>query len=128
VARHEPKAAPGAGVTVANWFQAVTPVAFASGLAATSGRIELTTRFYTSMLAEPSDAIDPNIYSAIDFLMGVYSADFTLGGLVRNIDLLGAHGEPLQARAGYVNQDRKLFRVVDLVTPLIVNDMFPQSA
>ncbi|HEX7134074.1 MAG TPA: hypothetical protein VF228_15970, partial [Iamia sp.] len=91
-------------------------------------RVELVTRFYTSFLAEPQDAIDSTIYGAIDHLVGKYSADYTLGGLVMEIDLLGAYGEPLSARAGYLNQDRAIFRVVDLVTPLILTDLWSQAA
>ena len=127
VARHEPKSTPGPGLSAANWFNSVRPVALASGLAATAARVELVTRIYTNMLAEPADAIDSDVYDAVDFLLGLYHGDFTLGGNIRNIDLLGAHGEPLHARAGYLNQSRVLYRIVDLVTPLIINDAWTQA-
>ena len=126
VARHEPKAEPGGGLSAANWFNRVSPLPAGSGLQATTGRIELVTRIYTNMLAEPADSLDPELYDAVDHLMAAYSADFTLGGVCRNIDLLGAFGEPLQGRAGYLNQRGVLYRVFDLVCPLIVNDAWPQ--
>ncbi len=127
VNKHEPKAAPGNGVSAAIWVQNLRPVAAASGLAATSARLELSVRVYLNMLQEPQDAIDTNIMTAVDALMAAYSSDFDLGGLVRNVDLLGAHGDPLQADAGYLEQDRKLYRVVVITLPLIVSDLWAQA-
>lgn len=124
---HEPKSAPGSGVSAAVWVQAVDPITGGSGLASTSGRVELTLRIYTNMLAEPADAIDPAVVSAVDYLMSAYSGDFELGGNVKNIDLLGQFGRPLSARAGYLNQDSTLYRVMDITLPLIVNDLWSQS-
>lgn len=127
VTNHEPKARPGPGLTAATWIQDVRPTQSRSGLAATSVRVELTTRIYVSMLAEPADDIDPNAYAAADKLMEAYTGDFELGGAVANVDLLGAHGEPLRARAGYLNQSGALYRVFDIITPLILNDAWTQS-
>lgn len=127
VNQHEPKSAPGSGVSAAVWVQDIAPVARDSGLAATSGRVELTLRIYTSMLSEPADAIDPNIVGAVDVLMTAYSGDFELGGNIKHVDLLGAHGRALSARAGYLNQDNKLYRIMDLTLPLIINDIWSQS-
>jgi len=126
VTRHEPKSRPGPGITAANWFASVRPLPSGSGLQQTTARIELTTRFYTDMLAEPADDIDPIIYEAVDLMIAAYSADFTLDGTVRQIDLLGGFGEPLQGRAGYLNQSGGMYRVFDLLIPLIVNDAWPQ--
>lgn len=126
IARHEPKSAPGAGLSAAMWFQRVSPAPFGSGLHATSGRVELVVRLYANMLADPQDAIDVGVYRATDALIAAFSADFTLGGAVRNVDLLGAHGEPMQALAGYLNQAGTLYRVFDVMVPLIVSDMWPQ--
>jgi hypothetical protein len=124
---HEPKRNPGNGLTAAVWIQRVAPVPAGSGLAATTGRLELRTRIYSNMLQEPQDAIDPNILVAVDDLLDRYSGDFTLGGRVRNVDLLGAHGEGLGAIAGYVNIDGAMHRVMDIVLPLIINDIWSQS-
>ncbi len=44
-------------------------------------------RLYTPMVQEPEDAIDPNLMTALDALMAAYSADFTLGEIVREVDL-----------------------------------------
>lgn len=127
VNRHEPKSSPGTGVTASIWAQQIRPYPPGSGLAATTGVVVFTMRLYTSMTAEPADMIDPEILAAVDVLMGAYSDDFTLGGRVRNVDLLGAAGTPLGAQAGYINIDRTLYRVMDLTIPVIVNDLWTQA-
>jgi hypothetical protein len=124
---HEPKVAPGVGVTCALWVQDITPVK-SSGLNSTSVRLEFTVRTYQSMLSEPRDAIDPKMLIAVSTLMAAYSADFTLGGLIRVVDLLGAYGDPMNARAGYLEQDKRLYRVMTITLPLIVNDVWDQVA
>lgn len=126
---YEPKAAPtSGGLTCAVWADRIDPVAAVSGLAATSARVVFNLRIYSSMLQQPMDAIDPNIVAALDTLMNAYSGDFDLGGTVRNVDLLGAHGVGLSAQAGYINQDGKLFRVVTLTLPVVISDVWSQAA
>jgi hypothetical protein len=90
--------------------------------------VEFTLRMFSNMLQEPQDAIDPEMLRSVDVLMGAYSSDFDLGGTVRNVDLLGAHGVGLSAVAGYLSVDNKMFRVVDVTLPLIVNDVWEQVA
>lgn len=126
VNQHEPKSAPGNGLSAAVWVDRVGP-ARGSGLAMTSALLVLNVRLYTSMLSEPQDAIDPNLMAAHDALMTAYSGAFTLGGLVRSVDLLGAAGTPLSSQAGYLNQDSKLFRVITITLPVIVNDCWEQA-
>lgn len=123
---HEPKNAPGNGLSAAVWVDSIGPTPSASGLAATTGRVALQVRLFTNMIQEPMDAIDPNMVKAVDTLMGLYSGDFELGGSVRNVDLLGQTGTPLSALAGYINQDGKLFRVMTILVPLIINDLWNQ--
>lgn len=124
---HEPKSAPGSGLTAAVWAQSVSSV-LSSGLATSSGRVELNVRIYTNMLAEPQDAIDPRMIAATSTLLSAYSGDFDLGVTgVRSVDLLGSAGAPLSAQAGYLNQDGRLFRVMTLTLPIIVNDVWDQA-
>ena len=77
---------------------------------------------------KPADAIDPEIMDAVDVLFTAYSGDFDLGGTVRNVDLEGATGPGLSAQAGYLNQDGKLMRIMDIVLPVIVSDLWTQVA
>ena len=125
VNQHEPKVAPGVGVTCAVWADRIEPVK-TSGLNSTSVRLAFIVRTYQTMLSEPRDAIDPNMILAVDALMAAYSGDFTLGDLVRKVDLLGAYGTALSAQAGYMEQDKKLYRVMSITLPLIVNDVWGQ--
>lgn len=124
---NEPKNAPGNGITAATWVQRIAPEAEQSGLAATSARLTLNVRVYTNMLSEPQDAIDPNIVRAVDHLMNAYTGDFTLGGLVSHIDLLGQGAQGMFAEAGYIEMDKRMYRVMTITVPAIVNDVWEQS-
>ena len=124
---HEPKSPPGQGLTAAVWVDRLGPVPARSGLASTSARVLLTARIYTSMTAEPQDAIDPRVLGAAHHLIRAWSGDFDLAlGADYEVDLLGAHGVPLEARAGYVQVGTVLNRVYTVTVPLIINDAWDQ--
>ncbi|MEU1445508.1 hypothetical protein [Streptomyces mirabilis] len=125
---HEPKSAPGTGLSAAVWVEQIGPARGGSGLDSTSIRLALNVRLYTPMVQEPEDAIDPNLMTALDALMAAYSGDYTLGGLVREVDLLGTYGDPLGARAGYLTTAGAEYRVMTIALPLIVNDLWEQVA
>ncbi|MCT2591148.1 hypothetical protein LHJ74_14735 [Streptomyces sp. N2-109] len=123
---HEPKNPPGYGLSAAIWVQRVTPVR-TSGLTSTTVRVELGVRLYSPVDVGDPDGIDPNLIAAADALMAAYSGDFELGGAVRQVDLLGAHGEPMDAQAGYLEQDGTTFRVITIALPLVINDLWEQA-
>jgi len=123
---HEPKSAPGNGLSAAVWVDSIRPV-LSSGLTSTSARLVLKLRVYTNMLADPQDTIDERILTAVDALMAEYSGDFELGGLGRNVDVFGVDGDPLSADAGYMEQDSKLYRVMVITLPLVINDLWAQA-
>jgi hypothetical protein len=125
---HEPKSAPGNGLSAAVWVQNLGPAVGASGLQSTSGLLVVNLRVYQNMISEPQDAIDPNVLTAVDALMAAYSGDFQLGGDVRNIDLLGQVSDGLSAQAGYLEQDHKMYRVMTISIPMIINDIWDQAA
>lgn len=127
VNEHEPKSRVGTGLTAAVWFTRIRPAPGASGLAATSVVMLFTLRMYLSMTAEPQDAIDPAMLAATDDLMTAYSSDFQLDGMIRNIDLLGEFGQPLEALSGYLDVGGTKHRVTDIFIPLVVNDVFAQE-
>lgn len=126
VGTHEPLNPPGYGLTAAVWIQRITPTR--SGLASTTVRVELGVRLYSPADTQDPDAIDPHLVDAADALMGAYSADFTLGDTVRQVDLLGEHGDPLDAQAGYLEQDDTVFRVITITLPLVISDLWSQEA
>lgn len=124
---HEPKKAPGDGVHAALWVQSADPVPGLGGLNRTSMRLEFWTRIYKNMLSEPQDSIDTEMLEATDKVMTAYSGDFTLGGTVKMVDLLGAHGRGLSFQAGYLDQDGKKYRAYVIRLPLIVDDVWSQT-
>lgn len=124
---HEPKNAPGRGITAAIWAQSLGPVPAGSGLTKTTARLVLNIRIYSDMLQEPQDGIDPAVLLAVDSLMSAYSGDFELGGNVRNVDLLGQAGVPMSAEAGYQNVGGTMYRIMTITLPLIVNDVWTQN-
>lgn len=127
VSGHEPKAAPTGGVHGALWVDTIEPARARSGLNSTTLRVVFNFRVGSNMMDEPQDDTDEKIIVAACALMNLYSGDFELGGQVMEVDLEGAHGFPLAAKAGYLNQDGKLFRVMVITIPLIISDVFVQA-
>ncbi len=124
----EPKSAPGKGLTCSIRLWSIGPARGKSGLAATTARVEWVARIQDNMLREPVDDIDANMAMATDAIMQALSGGFTLGDTVRDVDLLGHSGEPLRAQAGYMEQDKVMFRIVDIFVPYLVNDAWSQGA
>ncbi|SDU42635.1 hypothetical protein [Jiangella alkaliphila] len=123
---HEPQSPPGNGLHCAIWADDIGPARNQSGLNRTSVRAVFMDRIYGRQLERPEDEIDPNMLRATDDLMGAYSGDFTLGGRVRSIDLLGQSGTPLSAKAGYVKIADAQYRVMTITVPMIINDVWEQ--
>lgn len=125
---HEPKNAPGLGLSCAIWMQTIQLIG-SSGLSAASGLLIIHERVYTNFAQQPFDMIDPNVTAAMSDLLSALCGDFQLGGgaNVRHVDLLGAHGQPLTATAGYVEIDRIMFRVMTATIPIVINDMFTEA-
>jgi hypothetical protein len=128
---HEPANPPGKGLTAAVMMGDLGPAPRGSGLASTSARQEFAIRIYGSRLKTPRSNVDRDILAATVALIGQYSADFELvnvpDGLVRCIDLLGAWGEPLNAKPGWLTQDGSPYRIQEITVPLILNDVWPQG-
>jgi hypothetical protein len=127
VAGAEPKSSPQSGLTCAVWGSALAPVQ-SSGLTHLSVRAELQFRIYTSMMQEPAEGIDPMVLNAAGALMEAVAQGYSLDGVARAVDLLGSDGEGLRAEAGYMEIDRKIFRVMDVFVPIIINDCWEIGA
>jgi hypothetical protein len=124
---HEPKNAPGNGLNVAIWLQTIEPFPGGSGLNAVTISLVYTIRLYLDFLSQPYDAIDPALMKAADALMTQYAGAFTLGGIVRDVDLFGESGTKLRCNAGYLDQDGKKFRAFVITLPIIVNDVWTEA-
>ncbi len=127
VTGHEPKNAAGQGLSAAFWVQEIRPVPRRSGLAVTSALLVFNCRLFSNALQEPADEIDPNLLDACDALMSAYSSDFDLDIDDVELDLLGAHGQPLAARAGYITLDKVFQRVLTLTIPMTINNAWTQE-
>jgi len=129
VVGHEPKSSPGRGLHLAMWNASMAPVQ-ESGLDSASVRVEFQLRVMTSMITDPMDGIDPEVVGAAGMLMNSIAGGFTLGGLARAVDVLGAYGEGLRSQSGYLSigggsQDgagARMYRVVDVFVPVVLND------
>jgi hypothetical protein len=126
VVTHEPKTAVPGGLTGAVWVNQIDLVPEFSGLAESAVRVQFVLRLYDNMIREPQDSIDPDMTRVVNDLFVAYHADYTLGGLVTEIDLLGSYGDPLYMRSGYIRQDNKLLRAMSIYLPVIVAAAFTQ--
>lgn len=125
VNQHQPRSAPGHGLSVAIWPDDITPAR--SGLASTSVRLPFFVRIYSPIVQDPPDMIDPNLLAATVKLMTAYAGDFTLDGLARAIDLHGSDGPPFAARAGHARfTDGTVFRIMTITVPILFNDVWEQ--
>ncbi len=128
----EPKSAPTTGrsrdLVCAVWVQRVRP-AMSSGLASSSVVLDVTVRLYMPGMSEPQNAIDPAILRATDVLCKAYVANLDLGlpASVRSVDVRGMAGQQLEGNAGWLTIDQTTYRVMTIVVPVIVNDLWPES-
>lgn len=124
---HEPKNAPGLGLNAAVWANRILPVPMRSGLSVVSILCVMNVQIYSSMMQEPQDFIDPNIMNAVGALMAAYAGDFTLGNLIDNVDIFGAYGYQFGAQAGYLDADNRKYRIMTIMLPLVINDVWNEA-
>lgn len=130
---HEPREAPNTAMHAAFWFLGMRP-ARVSGLASVAMCVTLMGRLYIPAgtgTSQPYGEIDQDLTRATDRLMAAFVGDFTLGGLVRNVDIFGAHSPGLAADYGYADIGGgpggvAKFRIVTFTLPLIVNDLYEE--
>jgi hypothetical protein len=125
---HEPKSPPGNGFSYCIWLGPVTSVGRVSGLGASAGRVEWTARIMTPFLQKSEDEIETDLMRRILQMIGLYSADITIGATVMEIDLLGAYGTGLQTSAiGYLEISGSHYRVAELTIPVIIDNLWTQA-
>lgn len=128
---HETTNPPGRGLSCSILLGPLAPIR-ASGLAVTSGRLQMTARVYAPRPSNQPGDVDRQVLSAACQLLAAYSGDFELDGvpdgLVRAVDLLGAYGAGLSMDPGWLTQDGVPYRVAEITLPLIVNDMWGQAS
>lgn len=117
VATHTPMSPPPNELAAWIILGPVQPVP-SSGLAAVSIQVTFLIYVTSSMLQKPLGDIDPGVLGAVSLLMNAYAGAFTLGGLVREVNIFGG----LKAEPSYMDFEGKPLRVMEITLPMIVND------
>lgn len=120
VKRYEPRGQPANGLTVSLISGPKRPIR-SSGLNSASLRWQVDGMIYLPMKVDPPDDIDVRLTMAAAGYLQALCAQFTLGGLVRCIDVFGSDGEELNATPGYIEENGKTYRVERLMIPLLIN-------
>ena len=123
VDKFEPRGQPGNGVTLFLISGPMRPIT-SSGLNNVSVRWQIDGRVYTPLNYEPASELDAVLTAAAAKYLEALCAQFTLGGLVRCVDVFGSDGEPLSATPGYIEQNDKVYRVITLEIPLLINQQW----
>lgn len=121
------KSAPPQGLCFALWVQQLGAAPTGSGLDSTTAVLQATARIYIQMFTKPEELVEVRITDAADAYMGALSGSFTLGGLARNVDLLGEMGEPMIWTYGYVTIGSTMYRIADLPINVVINDVWTQA-
>lgn len=126
---HEPKSPPDVTGAPALMFESgLIEPASVSGLRSTSFRWEVIARIYRSDIQpnEVDSAMEVELVTATAALMTSFIGGFTLGGLIRNVDVRGETGEPMRGTPGWIKMDDTTYRTVDLLIPLLISDVAPE--
>jgi hypothetical protein len=127
VAAHEFASAPGNGLSYGLWVSNAMPVPALSGLTTTTFLVTVTGRIYYPG-TEASDGVDVQVMAGADALMAAYTGDFELGGLVEQVDLMGAYGQqPLGVTFRWAEWNESLYRIATITLPLVVTDLYAQA-
>jgi hypothetical protein len=121
VNRYEPRGNPANGLTMALLSGPKTPIK-SSGLSKVSLRWQIDGQIYLPMHMTPPEDIDEKLSGAAAHYLELLCGQFTLGGLVRCVDVFGMDGEGLSATPGYIENNGKMYRVEQLVIPLLINE------
>lgn len=117
----QPTASPAAGLYCSVIVGPITLLAAESGLDAATGRVEFHVMTWSQAAKRKVDPTDRKLLSATCALMGEYAGGFTLGGLIRNVDVFGMSAHP-----GWIDFQGSQCRAFDITLPLVINDMFAE--
>lgn len=124
---YESKQSPSTGLNAALYVEDIRPIR-TSGLNNTSVRLEIELRLYSSTYQAPYEGIDITLAKATDAVFTSIIGDFDLGGEARHVDIFGAYGQPVRVRSGYMNISGAEYRVFQVITPIVVDDVWSQAA
>lgn len=122
------KSEPPNGLCFGLWMQQLGAAPTGSGLATTTALLQATAQIYFPAFHKAEEDIDLKVTNAADLYLGRLNGDVTLGGLCRNIDLLGEMGEDMTWVYGYVTIGQKVSRTATLPIDIVINDAWTQVA
>jgi hypothetical protein len=124
----EPKSKPtDKGLHLTIFFNRWQQCATRSGLSVTSIVAVWNLRVGLPMLAQSVGEVERQVVTGTDRVVESLNGDFTLGGLVAGVDIFGMSGIGMSGRAGYLNHDGTLFRVINTEVPLLFDDVWEQT-
>lgn len=94
-----------------------------SGLPVVSIIVNMLVLITMSLNTRPLDDVDPAVLGAATVLLNEYANNFTLGGLVRDVEVFRG----LKAVAGYSLITGEPYRHVEITLPMIVNDAWTEA-
>lgn len=129
---HDPDTPIPDGLDAAVTLRSIRPSKRVSGLSATGAAVTLTMNIYSKALddqATPTqlDQIDPAVGDATSAMIGLLSGDYTLGGMVFAVDLLGMNGLPLGAENRSIKIAATIYRFVSITIPLLIDNVWTQG-
>jgi len=118
----EPKSAMEAGprVTAAVWTVSATIVALTAGNETIELHV-LNVRLYADAFTESPETLELAIVNAQSQVAAKLLADANLNSSVRSIDAGGQYGVQFEGQYGYAEVSGKMYRIVDLTLPFIVD-------
>lgn len=121
------KSPPPLGCVFAVWCNDYGPATDGHGLASTTPLLQATARIYVPGIGKDEETWELKLLNAADLYLAALNAGFTLGGLVRNVDLLAAEGERLHWQFGHIMIDTKVSRTADMQINAVFSDEWPQA-
>jgi hypothetical protein len=118
---------PAQGVSATVWAGPIRTQPKRSGLNVVSIALEVNVRL-TTPISQPPDAFEVTILRAFGDVCNALAAGFTLGGLVEQVDLLGAYsGGGLKGDPGYVQFNGVNYRCITAVVPVVLDDVWSDA-
>lgn len=123
----------GDGTVLACWVANLRVIPERSTLAMSAGRADWTLRLHRNGLGDATEMATTErvILDATSALFAAYHAEINVSGVGGPedgwFDPAGMTGEPISAPSGYMDIDKRLYRVVTISIGIVIDDAWPQS-
>lgn len=113
------------GTVASIMFYSVEPYPTRSGLDRTSAKVKFMVRIWHNATMKPHFNVDLRVMQAAETLIASLHEDIDLGGDTINIEFLS--GDNFGAQTGYIKVDEGVYKVIDIMIPLAVADVWIQE-